>query len=133
MNGDWKIIRRAGMKTHRDLDVWKLAINYAKYIYLITRHFPKEELYGLVSQMCRAVVSISTSISEGAARRSRKELKQFLYIARASAVELETLLEISKRTNMTSSDNIEIAKRQNESLITMLSALIKRLNTIPIN
>ena len=118
------------MKTHRDLDVWMLAISYAEYIYLITRYFPREELYGLVSQMRRAVVSISTNISEGAARRSRKEFIQFLYIARASAVELETLLEISKRTNMTSSDNIEHARQQNLKLTKMLSALIKRMNLL---
>jgi len=60
--------------------------------------------------MRRAVVSISTNISEGAARRSRKEFIQFLYIARASAVELETLLEISKRTNMINGDKIENQK-----------------------
>ena len=110
------------------MDVWKNAITIAEYIYHITRHYPKEELYGLVSQMRRAVVSISANISEGAARRTRKEFIQYLYIARASASELDTLLEISKRTNMTEVEKIEQVKQQNVILTKMLTALIKRLN-----
>jgi len=86
--------------------------------------------YGLVSQMRRAAVSISANISEGAARKSRKEFIQFLYIARASSSELDTLLEISKRTRMTEEGNIHNAKQMNLTLIKMLTALINRL-TLP--
>ena len=116
------------MKTHKDMDVWNMAIDFAEYIYSITRQYPREELYGLVSQMRRAVVSISANISEGAARRTRKEFIQFLYIARASASELDTLLEISKRTNMIEVEQIENARQQNIILTKMLTALIKRLS-----
>jgi len=116
------------MKTHKDMDVWSKAIDFAEYIYIITRQYPREELYGLVSQMRRAVVSISANISEGAARRSTKEFIQFLYLARASASELDTLLEISKRTNMIKIEEIENAREQNVVLTKMLTALIKRLN-----
>jgi four helix bundle protein len=122
------VIGRSGMKTHKDMDVWSKAIDFAEYIYIITRQYPREELYGLVSQMRRAVVSISANISEGAARRSTKEFIQFLYIARASASELDTLLEISKRTNMIKIEEIENAREQNVVLTKMLTALIKRLN-----
>ena len=116
------------MKTHKDMDIWKIAVEFAEYIYLITRRYPREELYGLVSQMRRAVVSIATNISEGAARRTTKEFIQFLYIARASASELDTLLEISKRTNMTGVEEINNAQQQNIILMKMLTALIKQLN-----
>jgi four helix bundle protein len=134
VNGDWQLIkpRELFMRTHKDLEVWRLAINFAEYIYTITRQYPREEIYGLVSQIRRAAVSISANISEGAARRTRKEFIQFLYIARASASELDTLLEISKRTNMTEVKMIENARQQNIILTKMLSALIKRLN-LPAN
>ena len=118
------------MKSHKDMDVWNLAIDFAENVYSITREYPRDELYGLVSQMRRAAVSISANISEGAARKSRKEFLHFLYIARASSSELDTLLEISKRTNMTGEENIQNARQMNLTLIKMLTALINRL-TLP--
>lgn len=62
-----------GIKTHKDLQVWQKAMELAKEVYLLTRSFPKEELYGLTSQMRRAAVSIPSNIAEGAARASKKE------------------------------------------------------------
>lgn len=117
------------MKSHRELDVWNKAIDFSVIIYKITNDFPREEIYGLVSQMRRAAVSIGANISEGAARNSRKDLIRFLYIARGSASELDTLLEISDRTNMTSSNVIKGAKQDNLVILKMLSALIGSLNT----
>jgi four helix bundle protein len=78
------------VKTHRDLDVWRTAIDLAKEIYEVTRHYPKEEVFGLVAQMRRCAVSIPSNIAEGAARNSRKEFLQFLHIALGSAAELDT-------------------------------------------
>jgi four helix bundle protein len=83
------------MKTHKDLDVWKKAIEFVISIYKITKSFPKEELYGLVSQIRRSAVSIPSNIAEGAARNHDKEFLQFLYIALASSSELETQLIIA--------------------------------------
>ena len=80
---------------HKNLDVWKVSMQLVKDIYLITKSFPKEELFGIVSQMRRAAVSIISNISEGAARKSKIERKRFYEIARASLVELDTQIEIS--------------------------------------
>ena len=84
------------MKTHKDLNVWKNSMALAEKIYLITNDFPKEELYGLTSQIRRSAVSIPSNIAEGFARNSTKELIQFLYIASGSISELETQLLLSK-------------------------------------
>lgn len=61
------------MKTHKDLDVWKLSIEFVTEIYNLTKDFPKEEQFGLTNQIRRASVSISSNIAEGAGRRSDKE------------------------------------------------------------
>lgn len=84
------------MKSHHELKVWRTAIKLAKSVYELTREFPKEELYGLTSQMRRAATSIASNIAEGAARNGTKEFIQFLYIAVGSANELDTHVEISK-------------------------------------
>ena len=82
------------MKTHRDLDVWRLAMELAADVYRLTEDLPKHERYGLKSQMCRAVVSIPSNIAEGAARQTKKEFIQFLYCSLGSSSELETQLEL---------------------------------------
>ncbi|MGA9750822.1 MAG: four helix bundle protein [Acidobacteriota bacterium] len=85
------------MRPHENLDVWKISMNLVTEIYGITRAFPKEEVFGLSSQMRRSAVSIPANIAEGCARRGKKERDQFLYVARASLSELETHLEIARR------------------------------------
>ena len=85
------------MGTHKDLDVWKLSIDFVEEIYRITEKFPSEERFGLISQLRRAAVSISSNIAEGAARKSDKENIQFLYVALGSIAEIETQLIISNR------------------------------------
>ena len=84
------------IKTHKDLDVWKKSIDFVTKIYKTTNSYPKSELYGLVSQIRRAAVSIPSNITEGAVRKSKVEFRQFLYIALSSAAEIETQLIISK-------------------------------------
>lgn len=78
------------MKSYTDLDVWKKARQLVKDIYLITRRFPKEELYGLTNQMRRAAVSVPSNIAEGHGRNTAKDSLQFFFIARGSLYELET-------------------------------------------
>ncbi|HXG31488.1 MAG TPA: four helix bundle protein [Thermodesulfobacteriota bacterium] len=75
--------------THKDLEVWKEAMRLAKTVYGVTTSFPKDEIYGLTAQMRRAA-SIPSNIAEGAARSSKKEFIQFLYVALGSLAELET-------------------------------------------
>jgi four helix bundle protein len=85
------------MKSHKDLDAWKLGVEFVSEIYRLTGNFPKEEIYGLTSQIRRAAVSIPSNIAEGAARDSPNEFVRFLHIALGSAAELETQLIISER------------------------------------
>lgn len=92
------------MKTHKDLDVWNKSMGLAFDLYVMTRNFPKEEIYGLTSQIRRSVVSVASNIAEGAPRSSRKEFTQFLYIALGSVAELETQLLLAKRLGYLNSD-----------------------------
>jgi len=82
---------------HKELDVWKYSVDLVMDVYKITLDFPKEETYGLTSQIKRAVVSIPSNIAEGLARQTKREQIQFLYIALGSLSELETQLIISKK------------------------------------
>jgi four helix bundle protein len=91
MSEEFKVV-----KMHRDLDVWKNGIELVKKIYILTKDFPKEEIYTLTSQIRRSAISIPSNIVEGAARNSKKEFIQFLYIALGSAAELETQLNVAK-------------------------------------
>ena len=111
------------MKIHKDLDDWKLAIKLAGDVYEITENFPKNEVFGITSQMRRAAVSISANIAEGAARQTKKEFAQFLYIALGSASELDTLFEISRNTKL--SDTSSLNKLQEN--LTIISKMINRL------
>lgn len=84
------------MNNFRNLDVWDKAVELATYAYKMTESFPKAEKYGLMSQMRRSAVSISSNIAEGAGRDSKKEFNQFLNISTGSCYELETQLTISQ-------------------------------------
>ena len=117
------------LKTHKDLEVWKKSIDFVTELYKITAIFPKEELYGLTSQMRRAAVSIPSNIAEGAARKSNKEFIQFLYIALGSTVEIETQLIISKNLMLIDEVSfIELDKERNE-IGRILLGLIKYRKT----
>ena len=110
--------------THKDLDVWKAAMELAKLVYLITSKFPKEELYGLTQQIRRSAVSIPSNIAEGAARNSRKEFMQFLHISLGSLAELETQLLLSEKLGFLQIKEIE---HKVERISKMLIGLIKYL------
>jgi four helix bundle protein len=83
-------VQEGEVRTHKDLELWKAAMELAKAVYQVTARFPKEEVYGMTAQMRRSAVSIPCNIAEGAARYSKKEFIQFLYIALGSLAELET-------------------------------------------
>ncbi len=87
----------SALKTHVDLDVWKLSMDFVENIYRESHRFPKEEMYGLTSQIRRAAVSIPSNIAEGASRQSPKEFVQFLYISLGSLSEVETQLMLAQR------------------------------------
>jgi len=91
-NSKWKM---ASGKPHQRLELWQQAMLLVKEIYAVTTGFPKEEMFGLVSQMRRAAVSIPSNIAEGAAREGDKEYSHFLSIARGSLSELDTQVQIA--------------------------------------
>lgn len=84
------------MKSYKDLIVWQKSLKLSLLVYKATKNFPKDELYGLTSQIRRCAVSMPSNIAEGYARYSRKEYARFLQIAFASGAELETQLIIAK-------------------------------------
>ena len=81
---------------HKDLEIWKLSIQFVKEIYIATESFPKIEQYGLVSQIRRAAISIPSNLAEGSARYSDKETLRFIDIMIGSIAELDTQLTIAK-------------------------------------
>ena len=91
------------VRSFKDLIVWQRAMDLSKAIYKLTASFPKDELYGLSSQMRRASVSIPSNIAEGQARGHRAEYRRFLYIALGSLAELETQLLLTEQLSLTSS------------------------------
>ncbi|TVZ25597.1 four helix bundle protein [Gillisia sp. Hel_I_86] len=91
---------------HKDLEVWKKAMDLVEQIYLLTSTFPSSEMYGLTNQLRRAAVSIPSNIAEGSARKGDKELLYFINMATGSLAEIETQLLIGVR--------LKYIKEQNE-------------------
>ena len=115
------------MATHKELIVWQKGIQLVKEVYQLTQSFPKEEVFGLTSQIRRCAVSIPSNIAEGCARRSDKELIQFLHIALGSAAELETQLIISKELSYLTDESFNTISSLNNEIIRLLSALLNRI------
>ena len=116
------------MKTHKDLEVWKRSIEFVTIIYEVTKAYPKEELFGLVSQIRRSAVSIPSNIAEGASRRGKLEFRHFLYIALGSGSELETQLLISGNLKYIDSGKQNELINELNSLSRMLQGLIKSIS-----
>ena len=91
---------RTQVRSFRDLAVWQKSIQLSVAVYRLTREFPREELYGLSSQMRRAAVSVASNIAEGHGRLNTNEYRQFLGVARGSNFELQTQLEVAKALQM---------------------------------
>lgn len=92
---------------HKNLEAWKFSMLLAEQVYKTTSSFPKEELYGLVSQMRRAAVSVPSNIAEGAADRTKSQFANFLSNAVGSLAELDCQLELSKNLGLLSLDSYE--------------------------
>ncbi len=117
------------MHNFKELKVWRAAIELCKEIFKITRNFPSDERYGLISQMTRAAVSIPSNIAEGCGRKSAKELYQFLSIALGSAFELETQLIIAKEFNYIPNEKLKQLSILITDIQKMLYGLQKSLDT----
>ena len=116
------------MQSYKDLIVYQKAYKLALEIYQTTKNYPKEEIYGLVSQMRRSTVSIPCNIAEGYRRGHRKEYVQFLYMAHGSCGELETLLSLSFDLGLIDKDTFEKLYPMQEEISKLLRGLISSLN-----
>jgi four helix bundle protein len=116
-------------KPHKKLDVWTSALDFAQQIYKITEQFPAKEQFGIASQIRRATVSIPSNIAEGAARQTKKEFIQFLYIAKGSLSEVDTQMEIAKGLQYLSQPDWATLNGKLERIDRMLSGLIRSLRT----
>ena len=119
----------AKIKSFKDLEIWRKGIKLVEDVYVATKTFPKEELYGLTSQMRRSAVSVPSNISEGFARFHNKEYRQFLYMSLGSCAELTTHTIIASRLGYIRKDAANAMAQEIEEISKMTMGLIKKLNT----
>jgi len=116
------------IKSFKDLRIWQEGIKLVKDIYLLSKKFPKDEIYGLSSQMRRCSVSIPSNVAEGFRRYHNKEYKQFLYITLGSCAELETQVIISHELEYIREDIKEEITEKIQYICKMVSKLIQKLD-----
>lgn len=111
-------------KSYTELEAWKKARGLVKHIYFSTQSFPKEELYGLTSQIRRATISIPSNIAEGIGRNFDKETLQFLHIAKGSLYEVETQIYLAYDLNYVSTEILNDSLARIEECRRLLIGLI---------
>jgi four helix bundle protein len=111
---------------HKQLDAWKAGVDIVKEIYQITQGFPKDEQFGISSQLKRASVSIVSNLSEGLSRTSKLDTRRFLQIARSSLVELDSQIEISLQLKFCNQDQIRNLDELTNRVFAMLTNMIKK-------
>ena len=116
------------IKSYKDLNIWKRSIGVVEDIYKITKNFPKEEIYGLTSQLRRSAVSIPSNIAEGFARFHNKEYKQFLFVSLGSCAELSTQIIIALRLDYLESNEADQLLNEIDEISKMTMSLIKKLD-----
>jgi four helix bundle protein len=115
------------LKSYRELQVWQRSIELAAAVYRLAGSSPRDEVYGLSSQMKRAAVSAASNIAEGYGRLSAGEYRQFLGIARGSVLELQTQFEIARTLGMGDGKLLDEADALSEQVSKMLYAMIDKL------
>ena len=115
------------IRTFRDLIVWQKSMQLVTDVYRSTQGFPKQELYGLTSQLRRCAISIPSNIAEGFGRQSAGDYARFLSIAAGSLFELETQLEISLNLEYLTRDRFDSLHEQAREVERMLSSLIRKV------
>jgi four helix bundle protein len=121
-------MRERAIQSYRDLRVWQQAMELVVDCYGVTRNFPKSELYGLVSQIQRAAVSIPANIAEGKGRTHLGDYLRHLSIAHGSLMELETHLLIAERLSYVNPDKVNALLKQTDEISRMLSTLKQKLS-----
>jgi four helix bundle protein len=111
-------------RNFKNIKAWQYADDLAVLVYSKTKSFPREELYGITSQLRRALVSVPTNIAEGASREHKKEYLNFLYIARGSMAETEYLLHLSRRLGYLQDDEYKKLEDRRKEAAKTLHGLI---------
>jgi four helix bundle protein len=124
------MIEVSKVKHYNDLLVWQKGMTLVKSIYALTAMFPREERYGLTSQLRRAAVSVPSNIAEGQARQSTKEFLQFISHAESSLAELETQLLLSVDLAFVQKNEISAALQEIDELQKVLSGLRRKLASL---
>lgn len=119
------------MGDFKSLVVWQKSVALVTEIYQLTENFPKNEVFGLTSQIRRAAISVPSNIAEGHSRRSTSDYIQFLKISRGSLAELETQWLISKNLNFISEKEFLETSERIFEISKMLNSLITKLNPKP--
>lgn len=117
------------IRSYKDLSVWQKSFELSLLVYKLTKDFPKEETYGLISQMRRSAISIPSNIAEGYCRQRKLEYIQFLQISFASGAELETQLLIAKELGYLSSGYFQRVNSLLQEVMPMLNSLIGKIKT----
>ncbi len=111
------------MQGHKDLIAWQKAMDLVTQVYRVTRGFPRDERFGFISQLRRAVVSVPSNVAEGYARNSRSELHHFVGQARGSLSEVETQLELSRRLGYLNPESASALQEQVAEVARLLTGL----------
>ena len=123
--------KRAPLKSYKELDVWQKAMSLVEQTYLLTRTFPDDEKFGLVSQVRRAAVSIPANIAEGYVRKHRAEYVHHVSMARGSFFEWQTHMSIALRLGFVTDKQVETLRKTSEDVGKMLNRLIASLEQQP--
>ena len=115
------------MKTYTELFVWQKSMEIVTVVYKETRNFPKEEIYGLTSQIRRCAVSIPSNIAEGFGRKSQQDFIRFLKISMGSLFELQTQLRIAKNLEYLEEGKFNAVFEETREIERMLSAFIQSI------
>jgi len=118
------------MKDFKELRVWTKAHELTVLIYSMTRTFPKEEIYGLTSQVRRSAASIGANIAEGCGRRSDGEMTRFLQIARGSASETEYHLLLARDLGFLPEGDYKKAEQRVAEIQRMLTSLVQKVQPV---
>ena len=121
------------LKNYKDLKVWQKSYSLCLHIYRISRRFPKEERYGLTSQIRRSAVSIPSNIAEGYGRKTTADYLKSLYISYGSVCELETQILLSGDLDYVDQEKLKVLKDDTSEVERMLKALIKSLENKRLN
>lgn len=116
------------MRDYKKLNVWAKSYSFGIHLYTVTKIFPKEEIYGLTSQLRRAALSIPSNIAEGSRRSTEKDFRSFLHIAYGSGAELEVQIMFAKDLNYITSETCTELLLEISEIMKMLNALIQKLS-----